>query len=146
MHIISFLFSFSLFSPWFVLFYILYRISNFFPFHSLNDKPKKNQVILIMLQLHKATNILTGKLRARSWQKVHLLIDTEDNLTFLVLLHYFSEEKRGDPRVIKNTKMCLPYLIIILDITSYSHIIRRNLITMRDEKEKNALLSLWFIL
>lgn len=38
------------------------------------------------LQLHKATHVLTGKLRTRSWQKVHLLLDTEGNLTFPVLM------------------------------------------------------------
>lgn len=38
------------------------------------------------LQLRKTTNVLAGQLRARSWQKVHLLVDTEGNLTFPMLL------------------------------------------------------------
>ena len=106
---------------WFMLFYILCRISSIFPSLSLTGKLQKGQVILMTLQLHKAINVLAGKLRARSQQKVHLLVDTEGNLTFPMLLQTLSE-KRAKSRVIKNVKMFLRVTAIaIVDNNSQYH-------------------------
>ena len=69
----SLLFCFVLFCFQFMLLYILWRICSISPLLSLNDKPQKDQVILMTLQLQEATNVLAGELRARSWRKVHLL-------------------------------------------------------------------------
>lgn len=77
------------------------------------------------LQLHKATRVLTGKLRTRSWQKVLLLLDTEGNLTFPVLMQTFSG-RRSDARVIKNTKMLLRVMtIFIFDDNSQYRLLTR---------------------
>lgn len=107
---ISFLIPFSLPPPPLMLFYVLCRISSVFPFLSQNDELHKDQVILMTLQLHKTTNVLAGKLRARSWQKVHLLVDTEGNLTFPLLLQILF--LKGNSRAIKTVKMLLKVMTI----------------------------------
>ena len=65
-YLISFLF--SLFVSGLCYFYLYTELSTLFLFHSPNGKLKKDKVILMMLQLYKATTVLTGK--------VHLLMDT----------------------------------------------------------------------